>query len=160
VIDVVVDTNVWEHASHPRNALGREAKAFLERFLASRTELCVDDEFDLDPNMNRSRIVHEYLEQLHHDDFGGNALASLAAELRIKITKKRLPPEERMRLVAMLEDARDVTFAEIACVSDERVLVTHDGDDFNEAVCDVLWQRHRTEVMDAIGCIPRLDELE
>lgn len=65
ITDVVVDTNVWVHASNPGEQRFEAALEFLEKLLYSASILlCVDEGFSLDEASNRSLIGREYLDNI------------------------------------------------------------------------------------------------
>lgn len=156
--DVVVDTNVFEQCASPVSAPAREAKAFLQSLLDVETHLVVDDVFSLEPAVNRSLIVHEYLDRLRKPGhFGLVVLTTLAGRGRIDIKRASLPPAKRRRLVRLVpKDARDRTFVETATAATSRVLVSHDFDDFSDDVRDCLEVEFAVCVIDARSCEARL----
>jgi hypothetical protein len=158
--DVVVDTNVLVRANNAADSYFDEASEFLETLAYDcETALCLDSGFDYDEAKNRSLIFAEYRESLSPATLSAPILASLFVAGRVISVETRLPDAQR-RCVNRLIDAskpRDRTFLKVAINSAERVLVSHDFEDFDAATRVEIARHFDVDVIEAETCRPRLD---
>ena len=131
--DLVVDTNVFVHADNPSEQRHGASVKLLDLLLESDTHLGIDEGFDLDPGRNRSLIGHEYLEKLTPMSAAFRLLAHLAQSGRMKFVSRSVDASTRRKINQMLRNKRDRTFLLVASKTDDRVLCSHDFQDFAKA---------------------------
>ena len=154
--DVVVDTNVLMHAQNPNESRFSDARQLIERMLECTTLLCVDRGFDINPARNQSKIGAEYLDKLQPGSLGFALVVSLVAAFRLKQID-RLPPRDVSRAInQVIRNRRDRTFVGVSYNSTERMLVSHDYQDFQPAKRALIRQNLGVRVVDATTCLPEL----
>jgi hypothetical protein len=124
--DIVVDTNVFVHASNPGVTYYSEANSLVTSLEGSSTSLCVDEGFDLEPTHNRSLIGCEYITHLH---FGMPAYAlvyQLAHTGRIRIVPRCVTAAIGRKINQIIAIPRDRTFLKVAINSHDHFLCSHD----------------------------------
>jgi hypothetical protein len=128
--DVVLDTNVLMHADNPSEERQGDAIAFLEALLACATAICVDEGFDMEESRNRSLIGGEYLARLTAPSLGYQVLVQVFSQGRVVEVSTAV--EDRVRRVVRrcVNKPRDRTFVRVAYNSSDRLLCSHDYDDF------------------------------
>lgn len=128
--DVVIDTNVLLHASNPTEIRRQYAHRFLVALQDTNTVVCVDEGFDLDERRNRSLIGQEYLEQLRFGMLGYAVVAHLARHGRVRGVSRAVGAATSKTINRLIRDKRDRTFVRVTCNTQERLLTSHDFDDF------------------------------
>jgi hypothetical protein len=146
VNDLVIDTNVFVHAQNPSEQRCASSLSFLESLLsASATSLCVDQGFSSDLETNKSHIGGEYLNNLRAGSFALNVIVTLASTRRIRQVARRAPQASAKKINQLLRNKRDRIFLSVAFNSLDKILVSHDYQDFqNEKRYDI---RKRLGVM-------------
>ena len=154
--DIVIDTNVLMHAQNPDEPRFSDARQLIEHMLACLTALCVDRGFNVHPARNQSKIGAEYLDKLQPGSLGFALIVSLVEACRLKQTD-RLPPHAVSRAInQLISNRRDRTFVGVSYNSTERVLVSHDYQDFQPAKRTVIRRNLGVRVIDATTCLPEL----
>lgn len=133
LIDVVVDTNVFQHSYDPRQPMRVAAKSFLNKLLAGKTELCVDEGFDLDPSRNRSRIGHEYRERITPGSQAYAVIVKLGMSGRIVKIGRAVDNRVGKIIRQLIRKKADHVFVKVTCNSQSHAFVSHDFTDFAEA---------------------------
>jgi len=154
--DIVIDTNVLMHAQNPDELRFSDARQLIESMLACTTSLCIDRGFDIHPARNQSKIGAEYLEKLQPGSLGFALIVSLVEALRLKQTD-RLPPRAVSRAInQLIRNRRDRTFVGVSYNSTERMLISHDYQDFQPAKRGAIRRQLGVRVIDAKDCFPEL----
>ena len=154
--DIVIDTNVLMHAQNPDKPRFSDARQFIERMLECTTSLCVDRGFDIDHARNQSKIGAEYLDKLQPGSLGFVLIVSFVEAFRLKQTD-RLPPRAISRAInQIISNRRDRTFVGVSYNSTERVLVSHDYQDFQPAKRTSIRRNLSVRVLDAATCLLEL----
>jgi hypothetical protein len=130
MVDIVIDTNVLVHAGAPSEPRMAEAFDLVRRLIAVETLLCVDNGFDADRDRNRSLIAAEYYGKLRYGSPGLGLLAHLAQNHRLRFLPRMAERSQQRKINQMIRKPRDKTFLSVASNSTERVLVSHDFEDF------------------------------
>ena len=128
--DIVLDTNVLVHAGNPSVAHFTQSVNFLNKYLNTKTLLCVDEGFDFDQSKNRSLIGHEYIKYLRAGSFGYNVIVTVATSLRIKPCSRNTTTKNRKKINQLVRNKRDRTFLRVTCNSDSKIFTSHDYTDF------------------------------
>ena len=137
--DIVVDTNVFVHASNPNVPFHATSLALLRVLGDATVVLCVDEGFDIVEAQNRSLIAGEYYGNLISGMVGFAIIATLASTGRLKQVPKRVPQAVAQKIRRLVpRNPRDRTFLRVSFNSHERILVSHDFDDFGPGVRTAL----------------------
>lgn len=129
--DLVVDTNVFVHASNPGVTYCTEARNLMTALKEVLTVLRVDEGFDVDPARNRSLIGGEYLEHLHIGMLAFAFVSTLASTDRIKEVPRYVSPAVGRKVNRIIPKPRDRTFLKVAITSQDRFLASHDFKHFS-----------------------------
>ena len=130
--DIVVDTNVFVHASNPGVTYYSEAKHLVAALEGSPTSLCVDEGFDVEPTRNRSLIGQEYLLYLHNGMIAFALVSELATSGRISIVPRCVDPAIGKKINQIIVNRYDRTFLKVAINSRDCFLCSHDFRDFSD----------------------------
>jgi len=129
--DLVVDTNVFVHASNPEVTYCGEARDLMTALETVATVLSVDEGFDMDPRRNRSLILGEYLENLHFGMLAFAFVSTLASAGRIKEVPRSVSSAVSRQVNRIIANRRDRTFLKVAINSQDHLLASHDFTDFS-----------------------------
>lgn len=154
--DVVIDTNVLMHASDPREQLCPSARSLAQVILDTDIKICVDEGFDTDPAKNRSLIGNEYNTHIRFGTFAHGFILRLASERRIRTLSRNVERRVKKVILQRLRKPRDRVFVCVTTNSLERVLVSHDFEDFSEAKRADLRHELDIEIVTAAAALPRL----
>jgi hypothetical protein len=151
--DVVIDTNVFVHATNRENFAFASSIALMEELRVVSTALCVDA-----PSLERARgdlgaIMNEYRSNLTFGMLGFAVLGHLASNERLRFIDTDVAQQDRRDVWTLLDGRVDRVFALVAIKSEERELVTHDDTDFDEVVCEALLTRWGVSVTNAAGAL-------
>lgn len=139
--DIVVDTNVFVHSANPRSGYYTSAMQLVSLLQHTTTSLCIDEGFDADATKNRSLLAHEYYANLNFGTIAFAVIAYLAASGRVKQVSRVIPPRLARKVRQLINNRRDRTFVHVTHNSIERVLASHDFQDFTFDVRDELRAR-------------------
>jgi predicted nucleic acid-binding protein len=129
--DIVVDTNVLAYAANPGEIRQADSIAFLDALLNSTVLMCVDDRsFSMNESANRSQIGQEYIEHLHAGDLGYQVVTQLASFGRLKFLSRAVSDGTRKKISQRVVNRVDRIFLQICCNSNDKILASHDYDDF------------------------------
>lgn len=156
--DIVIDTNVLVHANNPQLPQSRHSKELILLLLESKTQLCVDRGFDIEPARNRSQIGGEYLTHLQHGMIGYTLVVQAATHLRIKQVSRSIEPENNRILRTLRLPSMDMLFVKVARNSLERVLTSHDDQHFSDHVRDKVEMRLDVNIIDARMVLQLIDD--
>jgi len=130
--DIVVDTNVFVHASNPGVTYYSEAKHLVSALEGSPTSLCVDEGFDVEPARNRSLICGEYYTHLKFGMPAYALVSELATSGRISIVPRCVDPAIGKKINQNIVEPRDRTFLKVAINSQDCFLCSHDFRHFSD----------------------------
>jgi predicted nucleic acid-binding protein len=151
--DIVIDTNVLCHASDPRQARQEDAVNLLECLRgAAGVSLAIDPDGSLDEAVNRSQIIAEYLQYLPPGTLGRQLLQHLAASSRLRFHEPSLSVGDARWLNQLLRNRMDRVFVKVAANSQERVLVSHDYEDFQKRKRQDIKKRLGVRICEACDC--------
>lgn len=152
-----MDTNVLVHTQSRESPYFLDAVRFVGALLATKTALCLDQEFDLDnEGQPGSLIGAEYLKHLQPQTYGFIALAALLASGRFKAVGTKVSDQARKWADQQIPKKRDRTFFRVALLSDEKILVSHDEDDFSPDVRRRAQKEFSVEICTAAVAQPKL----
>lgn len=154
--DIVIDTNVLEHADSGVPGAGKDAITFLQALLSKSTALRVDPGFSSDRSRNQSLIVGEYFQRLLPIGFSATVLQILFSSGRVKACPRRAPAPVEKRIRAMVRNKRDRTFLNVAHNSSERLLVSHDRTDFHPSKRTTIRRTTGVRIEEASGVVALL----
>jgi len=156
-LDIVVDTNVLVHASNEAHPYCHASLAFLSTLLAGTTVLCVDEGFSADESKNASLIGAEYTQHLVFGMPGYAVVQALASTDRLKQVARSVPDNVRRAVKRLVpRNSRDRTFVHVAFNSTDRLLVSHDFDDFGGDIRKKLRQSLGVSIVIADDATPRV----
>lgn len=154
--DVVIDTNVLMHAQNPDEPRFSDARQLIEHMLGCTALLCVDRGFDVHPARNQSKIGAEYLDKLQPGSLGFTLVVTLVEARRLRQTDRLPPPDVSRAINQLIRNRRDRTFVGVPYNSTERMLVSHDYQDFQPAKRGLIRRKLGVRVIDAATCLPDL----
>lgn len=154
--DVIVDTNVLLHADNPEEARQGEAVNLVRALVTGPTAVCVDEGFSPEEGDNRSLIGGEYLDKLTAVSLGYQMLVHVFSEGRIVEVSTSVSDQVRGIVRKAVNKPRDRTFLRVAYNSKERVLCSHDYEDFPARARRQLQKRLDVTVCDAADACGRL----
>ena len=131
-VDMVVDTNVWMHASNPEVDTFKAALDFVVVLLRSSTVLCFDIGASLNEAGNRSRILSEYRAQVKGTGVGTKILEALLQSERWVNVSDKVTDAERKVINQYVHDVSDRVFARVATNSESHSLISHDTRAFHK----------------------------
>lgn len=152
--EVTVDTNVFLHANNPAVREFEDAAIFLEQLQeVASVALAVDPGFDPDPSANASAICHEYWEQIPEQSMPYHVLVRIFASERV-VERSRSTPQAVKKLVNQtISNRRDRTFVSVAYNNKDKLLVSHDRQDFGAAKRRLFKKQAGIKIRDAAECI-------
>ena len=138
--DIVIDTNVLVHASNISCNCYALSLKLLEDILNSKSNICVDDGFDLDAGENRSQIGYEYEKLLkkRNGEFPSQFLAKMFASQRIKEVPKNAEQRQKKIIEQKIKNTKDRIFVNVTCNSNEKILASNDNEDFKKQKRNLL----------------------
>jgi hypothetical protein len=133
-LQVVIDANVWAHAANQRDPHFATSLELCEITPNADYLLCVDSGWTMDDS-NSSRIGAEYRQWIKFGSPGFEAIIWLATHERIRLFNVVLPESERRRVNRLLpRNNHDRHYLRVTICTLNRLLVSHDYDDFTERV--------------------------
>lgn len=154
--DIVVDTNVWVDSGNATSKHFTDANLFLTRLLASQTRLRIDPLSRGNERNAQSLIISEYTKHIRNSTVGFYILSQLASTGRI-VPVAALPAVRiRKQVRRMIHNVRDRTFLNTAIQSDERVLTSHDYEDFQTWKRPKIQRKFGVAVIEAVAATARL----
>ena len=153
--DIVVDTNVFAHASDPRNAEFTQSLAFIDALLNCDTKLAVDEIYSQTEAENRSAIFSEYLEQLQGFDLASSVISKLIDDKRIFDVATSVSQSQRNIINQNVPDSSDRKFVKVTINTRDKVLVSNDAHDFSSRFRKLANSKLNIEVLfaaEALNC--------
>ena len=154
--DIVVDANVLIHTQDPNVPYFAAACDFVRRLVARATVICVDPGFSTEESTDRSVIGLEYRTHLRFGSPGYNAVATLAAQKRIKQVTDKVGAAVHKRVNQLLRNKKDRTYVRVAVNSDEQTFVSHDYTDFQFTKREAIMADLGVRVLEASQSCPLL----
>ena len=131
--DIVIDTNILMHANNSQEPSQADCINLIQNLLSSEVKLCLDEGLDVNEAKNKSRIWHEYMDNLRtHGTTGRSFLEKILQQKRIKEISKRVTPRTIKLINQTINHDKpvDKIFIKVTCNSGEKLFVTHDTEDF------------------------------
>lgn len=151
--EIVIDTNVFLHAANPAEQRFRESVALCRELAGARSSsICVDEGFDLDPQANKSLIGGEYHARLPPGSIGAALVQRLGDEGRLVVRSRNVPDRERGMINQLIKNRRDRTFLRVAWNACDKLLVSHDYQDFASSKRHTIKKRLNVSVVEAREC--------
>lgn len=152
LVDVVADTNVLVDAGNPGSIRFECSVELLTRLLNSDTVLKIDPQSKSLTSTRAGHIMTEYLDNLHHGSFGFSVLSALASAKRI-LEINELPSYSVKRKVnQMIRNKVDRIFLCVSIKSQEKILVSHDYNDFQQPKRVNIRRKFGVRVIEAGPC--------
>lgn len=156
--DIVIDTNVLMHATNPKSGRQQQSVGLLRAMLDSDTALCLDTVFSGQLAQPESSLIwQEYSDNLGAPGFSSEFLTKMATGRRIVHVSRTVERSAQKWISRQIVNSRDRTFVRVALNSIERVLVSHDYQDFPTKVRSACLLRLGVEVLEAEGATVRVD---
>ncbi len=158
---LVIDTNIFVHAMNPGEVHHDSSNRLLERILEGDEHLCVDPGVEFPPDRSRSKIWSEYRDN-GLLDIEEDAVLVLVALFQADRVDEVAPATITFRsLRQCLYDNTDHIFYKVACATDERKLVSHDGvfHPTNAEAKKALRTLHRSSRVDVLTAAEMLSAL-
>ena len=148
-IDVVVDANVWAHSANPQNRYFEASVLLCEATPAASYVLCVDVGWSMD-DTNRSRIGAEYRKYVRFGTPGYEAIVWLATHERVRFIDPTISNADRVAVNRSLpRNNHDRHYLRLSICTADRVLCSHDFDDFTSEVRAACRRRWGLAIVDA-----------
>jgi hypothetical protein len=133
--DILIDTNILMHANNSHEKVQGDCIALLEYLLTSSELICIDKEINID----RSMILHEYFDNLKTPGtLGRNFIEKILNQKRFKPISRHT--EHRVTKIVNQHINRDKhvdkIFIKATYNSEDKTLVSHDYEDFQDAKRD------------------------
>ena len=154
--DIVIDTNVFVHASDASSPKFVASKALAKRMLEVETLLIVDEGFSANESKNKSPIVYEYFEKLRFGMYGFYVLVELFSGERVSSPEIEITHQTKRAIVQIIRNKTDQKFLAVSVASKNKVLVSHDYTDFQVGKRIFIKRAFSTDVLTAEECVPRL----
>ena len=127
--ELVIDTNVLVYASNNDDyAKKQDCINFIDNLIISNEVIFID--LSIDPN--KGIIAHEYYKHLNVGDYGYVLLEKLLSENRIMFIVSTVHPHINKKIYPRIkkEKAWDRVFVRVAYKTANKILVSHDYEDF------------------------------
>ncbi len=145
--DIILDTNVLMHADNPVSGR-QEASEHLIILLSNSTTIIYVD--------RAGRIRLEYREYLVPGSVGSAFVSAMVRRSQLVAIEIQARPEDRRWIWKNINDPCDRAFLRVAVASKEKVLTSHDFDDFHNRKRSAIRRRLRVSVETAESTIYRL----
>lgn len=129
IVDIVIDTNILMHANNNEEATQEDCIALINYLLNSTELVCIDTAIDV----NQSRILHEYIDKLRTPGTTGrNFVERMLQWQRFKPVSKSVNQRKTKIINQNINHNKneDKIFVKVTCNSVEKLLVSHDFEDF------------------------------
>ena len=149
--DIVIDTCILVQANNPRDRYFEASVDLLESVVGQESLLlCMDPGYSMEAR-NKSHIFQEYRENLSPVVWTTALFAALFSSRRVKDVPRKVPNDVRLKVNKLIkkEKPRDRTFLKVAYNSTDRILVTHDGEDFPDSKRPKIKSQLAVDVLDA-----------
>ena len=154
--DIVIDTNVFAHADNPQEHRQRDAVELLEALLACDTLLVVDEGLDADEARNRSAIWREIGSVMTPNSFAFYFCQTLLSSGRVAEVSRKVDVAIARKINQCVRKPMDRTFLRVAYNTDERILISHDFEDFQVRKRRFLEQAISVLVVEAVAAVSML----
>ena len=155
--DLVLDTNVILHADNAQEKRCDDAKRLINLLLQNTVILCVDEGFHEDQSRNKSLIAAEYLERFQSGSIGMVLVALLASQGRLSQVSRKVPKSVVRKVNQLIRKPRDRTFLRVSYNSVDKVLVSHDFQDFQLPKRRTIRKELLVQVLEALECCSKLE---
>ena len=153
--DVVIDTNVLQHACDPRQGHRSACLRLIDLMRVRNTLLCVDAASNPQRPLE-GFIMTEYQENLAPGTPGRELLVFLLANSRVIPRSRQVPRVVAKQLEQLVHNKKDQKFVAVSYNSAEHVLASHDFRHFSSRVRRRVLNRISVEILDAVECSDRL----
>jgi len=152
--DVTIDTNVLVHTGNKSTHFYSSAIKTLEIVKTRDLSICVDDVFSLDGAKNTSVIGHEYIQHVRQGTFAYMFLLDrLTKNKVVQITKKNYKNVKqafnKKIMTGEMNKPHDIAYVITAYGSDNKLLISNDHDDFNDAIREYVLNKFSVTILDS-----------
>jgi len=147
--DIVIDTNILVHADNHEEPRQEHCIAIIEKIYSSEQFLCMDEGFDVIESKNSSFIGYEYMKHLRFGMQGYALILKLVQEDRLRFVSKKIPATVNNKINRTGIKKSDRIFVKVTFNSDNKILVTHDYEDFTTKVRGIIKNEIGVNVYDA-----------
>ncbi len=143
---LVIDTNVLEHADNPNEPRYDDTVAFLNYIQISIEDIIYVDE-SLSPD--ESFILNEYRSRLVPGNYGHTILLLLIRQERIASISRSVLGTITKKIIKWAHKPVDVIFVKVAFNSNEKILVSHDYEDFPQKARNNFLKEIQVDIISA-----------
>jgi predicted nucleic acid-binding protein len=147
--DIVIDTNILVHADNNEEPRQEHCIAIIDKLYNSQQFLCMDEGFDVVESKNSSFIGYEYMKHLRFGMQGYALILKLVQEDRLRFVPKTIPASINNKINRTGIKKSDRVFVKVSFNSDNKILVTHDYEDFTTKVRGIIKNEVGVFVLDA-----------
>ena len=129
--DIVIDTNVLIHSGDPNGRFFESSVELLSNILDSNSVICIDEKRKMGTGNFDGTIYHEYKDKIgFHTPFALNFINKLSQNQRVVEIPKN--PNRKMKKIIerTIRKKTDRVFVGVACNSHDKLLASHDFEDF------------------------------
>lgn len=146
---IVIDTNVLEHADNGQEERRLSSIKLIDHLRNTKEiVLYVDQSLDI----NNSYVLSEYFERLKPGMYGHTMLIELLQQNRVTPLNRTVVGNVMSKIKQWVHKVTDVAFARITYKSAEKILVSHDYEDFPRKARKFLRNELNIEVIEAAEC--------
>ncbi|MBK9175848.1 MAG: hypothetical protein IPM46_05810 [Flavobacteriales bacterium] len=132
MVELVIDANVLEHANNTAEARQASSINLIEHLLASDELMFLDEGFNVTEASNRSTIWSEYMARLAPGMLGRDLIITLATSGRVREHTKGVSTNVRRTIEKSVRKTKDRLYLKVASKTSDRILVSHDFEDFSK----------------------------
>jgi hypothetical protein len=148
--NLVVDTNVLEHASNPNEIRCEDSVKLIEQLSNSHYNIACDEGANFEmPCKNRSHIISEYLSRLNQSMLGFIFLAHLAKNKRISEFSKKTNKADSNRIDQCIINKSDRVFLKVANNTEHKLFISHDYRDMSIKKREYLYKHLGINIIEA-----------
>jgi hypothetical protein len=130
--DIVIDTCVLVHANNTNSKYQVSSIKLINLMLSNKLYIALEDGFDLDESLNKSRMGYEYINHLNPGDLGFSMLAHLLSTNYYIICTNQVPLNVKKIIIQNIGNIGDRHFIYVTFNTDNKILVSHDFEDFHK----------------------------
>jgi hypothetical protein len=132
MVDIVIDTCTLKHASDPTSKYFNDSVTFIDKIMSSSILCVVDEGFSLNETENESYIGLEYITHLQPNSLGYQLIYFLAMNERIDFVSKDVAYRDKKIIEQCIRNKKDRSFLKITINSKEKILASHDFEDYQD----------------------------
>jgi hypothetical protein len=148
-VDIIIDTNVFEHTSNPKVKYYHSSNCVLKKICESPTLLCLDEGYDPIEALNRSWISREYIERLRRVSSGYTYLLLILNQKKYKIIERSKYRRHMKTIGRKISDQTDRHFICVAFESTGKIFISNDYQDFPLTIRKECKNKHMVNILNS-----------